>query len=129
MFTVSTPPHHHPHRFSAPSALVAPTVVARGASSRRSALVSSECFKPAGVCYFLGSFSGFASIVTTVIAIANAPTNQAYGVTTAFLGFSYVLKLPYYVEKKLAFLINALMAVGWTCVFVYAFVAYEASRR
>ena len=87
----------------------------------------SECITCAGACYFLGSLSGFVSIFTTIFAIMESPSTRAYTLTTGFLGLSYLLKLAYYCDKKLAFLINGLMAVGWTCVFVYAAVSLSLS--
>lgn len=87
----------------------------------------SECVTCAGFCYFLGSLSGFVSVATTIAAVADAPSNGGYALTTFFLGLSYSLKLAYYVDKKLAFLINGILAVGWSSVFVYAIVAYAQS--
>ncbi len=87
----------------------------------------SECITCPGTCYLLGSFSGFVSIITTIFAIMESPSTRAHTLTTGFLGLSYILKLTYYCDKKLAFLINGVMAFGWTCVFVYAAVALSLS--
>ena len=85
---------------------------------------ASECMTCAGTCYFLGSLSGLVSIITTTVAIAESPANGAYALTTAFLALSYLLKLAYYYDKKLAFLINGILAVGWSAVFLYAIIAF-----
>ena len=76
------------------------------------------------MCYMLGSIAGFFSIGSTAYAIHISPDNLAYSVTTLLLMTSYLLKLPYYADKRLAFLVNGLMAFGWASALLYAIIAY-----
>lgn len=87
----------------------------------------SECCTCAGACYLAGSIFAFVSIGTTVLAIVESPGNYGYMTTTAFLSLSYMLKLAYYWEKRLALFINASLACGWLGMFVYSIVAYTTT--
>ena len=82
-----------------------------------------------GVCYVVGSIAAFTSVVTTAIAVSITPENHVFVISTAFLGMSYLLKLPYYYTKKLAFIINGSLAVGWFSVFCFSFVSFVITDK
>ena len=81
---------------------------------------NSECFRVDGVCYLLGSVAGFVSIGSTMYSIAVSANNIGNLLTTSFLMLSYLLKLGYYRDKALAFMINASLGGLWGVAVVYA---------
>ena len=67
--------------------------------------------------YAAGSVAGFMSIGVASVNVARDPRVK-YTWTALLLGTSHLLKLKYYVDKPVAFWINAVNALGWLGVCV-----------
>lgn len=106
-------------------------VGARPSARRRKIHVApalrSDCCRVDGVCYLVGSAAAYVSIGTTLYATIDSPNNVGNLLTPGFLMVSYALKLGYYRDKRLAFLINATLGALWGVAFVNAVVWFSVS--
>lgn len=90
--------------------------------------LQSDCCRVDGVCYLLGSAAGYVSIGTAIYTTVYSPNNVGNILTPAFLTISYALKLSYYRDKRLAFLINASLGVLWAVALITAIVCFSTDK-
>lgn len=98
----------------------------RASKIRVCTALHSDCCRLDGVCYLIGSAAGYVSIGSAIYATVSSPANVGNILTPGFLMISYALKLGYYRDKRLAFLINASLSILW-CVALVNAVAWFAT--
>lgn len=85
----------------------------------------SECCKRPGkwtnMClYMIGSSATLFSVGAMFVAVNRAENNSANMAVTALMSLSYFLKLPYYHDKQLAFVVNFVLGFLWGCAFIFS---------